>query len=53
MVCGMGSSECVRGGGVFVGVLVRVAYDIGMCFGKSVFFMNVCHEGCMSVVFGV
>jgi hypothetical protein len=34
------------------GVLVRDACDIGVCFGRSVLFMYVCHEGCMSVVFG-
>ena len=31
-------------------VLARVAYDIGMCSGRSVFFMYACHERCMSIV---
>jgi hypothetical protein len=52
-VCGMESIGRVRGGGVVVGVLVRVAYDIGVCSGRSVFLIYVCHAGCMSVVFGV
>ncbi len=53
MVCGMESIGRVRGGGVVVGVLVRVAYDIGVCSRRSVFLIYVCHAGCMSVVFGV
>jgi len=53
MLCGMGSIGCVRDGGVVVGGLVRVAYDIGVCSGRLIFFMYACHEGCMSVVFGV
>jgi len=35
------------------GMLVGFAYDVGVCSGRSVFFMYACHEGCMSVVFGV
>jgi hypothetical protein len=35
------------------GVLVRFAYDVGVCSGRSVFFKYACHERCMSVVFGV
>jgi hypothetical protein len=50
ILCGMGSSDCVRGGDVVVGLLVRAAYAVGVCSGRSVFFMYVCHEGCMSVV---
>ena len=38
---------------VVKGVLVRVAYDVGMCSGRSVFLMYAWHEGCMRVVFGV
>ena len=53
MLCGMGAIGCVRGGDVVVGVLFRVAYDIGVCSGRSVIFMYVCHEGCMSVIYGV
>ena len=53
MLCGIGSIGRVRGGCVVVGVLVRVTYDIVVCSGRSVFFMYVCHEGCMRVVFSV
>ena len=35
------------------GVLVRFAYDVGVCYGRSVFSMYACHESRMSVVFGV
>jgi hypothetical protein len=34
-------------------VLVRFANDVGVCSGRSVFFMYACHEGCTSVLFGV
>ena len=53
MLCGMEAIGYVSGGFVVEGVLVRVAYDIGVCFGRSDFFMYTCHEGCMSVGFGV
>ena len=53
MLCGLEAIGYVRGGAVVVGVLVRVAYDIGVCSGRSVFCVYVCHEGCMGVVFGV
>ena len=33
--------------------MVRFAYDVGVCSGRSVFFMYACHVGCMSVAFGV
>jgi hypothetical protein len=52
VLCGMGSIGCVGGGDVVLEVLVRVAYDIGVCSGRSILFMYVCHEGCISVVFG-
>ena len=45
MLCGMGYIGCVRGGGVVVGLLVRVVYDIGVCSARSIFFMYVWHEG--------
>jgi len=35
------------------GVLVRFAYDVWVCSGRSFSCMYACHEGCMSVVFGV
>ena len=35
------------------GALVRFAYDVGVCSGRSVFFMYTCHMGCTSVAFGV
>jgi hypothetical protein len=53
MFCGMGA---IGGVGVVVVVgllLVRFAYEDGVCFRRSVFFMYSCHEGCTSVVFGV
>ena len=53
MLCGVGAIGWVRGGFKVEGVMVRFAYDVGVCSGRSVFFMCVCHEGCMSVVFGV
>ena len=54
MLCDMGAVGCVRGVFVVEGVLVRFAYDVGVrVFWKVGFFMNACHEGCMSVVFGV
>ena len=53
MLCGMGAIGCIRGGLVVEGVLDWFGYDIGMCSGRSVFFMYVCLEGCMSVFFGV
>jgi hypothetical protein len=53
MLCGMGAIGCVRGGFMVGGVLVRVAYDIKVCSGRSVVFLYACHEGCMVVVFGV
>ena len=53
MLCGMGAVGCVRGCFVVEGVLVRFAYDVGVCSGRTVFLMNACHEGCMSAVFGV
>ena len=34
-------------------MLVRVAHDVGVCSWRSVFFMYACHEGCMSVIFGI
>jgi len=39
MVCGMGAIGWVRGGFMVEGVLVRFAYDVGVCSGRSVFFM--------------
>ena len=53
MLCGLGATGCVRGFFVVEGVLVRVIYDVGVCSGRSVFFMYACHVGCMSVVFVV
>ncbi len=53
MLCVMVDIGCVRGGFVVEGVLVRVPNYIGVCSGRSVFFMYACHEGSMSVVFGV
>ena len=53
MLCGMGAIGCVRGGLLVEKVLVGVAYDIRMCYGRSVFFMYACHEGYMSFVLGV
>ena len=53
MLCGMGAIGCVRGGFVVEGALVRAACDIDVCYGRSVFFMYACHEGCISVVFDV
>ena len=53
MLCGMGAIGCVRGNFVVERVLVGVAYDIKVCFGRSVFFMYAYHEGCMSIRFGV
>ena len=53
MLCGMGAIGCVRGGFVAEGMLVRAAYDIGVCSERSAFFMYACHEGCMSDVFGM
>ena len=32
------------------GVLDRGAYGGGVCSGSSVFYMYVCHEGCISVI---
>ena len=54
MLCGMGAIGCVRGDFVVEGMLVRIAYYVGVYFGSSVIiFMYACHEACMSVVFGV
>ena len=53
VLCGMGATGCVRGFVVLKGVLVWVAYDVGVYSGRSVFIMYVCHQGYMSVVFGV
>ena len=53
MLCGMGAIGWVRGGFMVERVLVRFAYDVGVCSGRSVFFMYACHKGCMSVVFDV
>jgi hypothetical protein len=53
MFRGMGA---IGGVGVVVVVrleLVRFVYEGGVCFGRSVLFMYMCHEGCTSVVFGV
>ena len=53
MLWGMGIVCLVGCGFMVVGALVRFAYDVGACFGMSVFFMYACHVGCMSVAFGV
>jgi len=41
----MGATGCVRGFVVLKGVLVSVAYNLGVCSGSEVFIMNVCHKG--------
>jgi hypothetical protein len=38
---------------VLSGVLDSVAYAVGVCVGMSIFFAQVCHKGCISVLFGV
>ena len=53
ILCGMGAIGLVRDGFVVRGVLVKFAYDGGVCSGRSVCCMYACHVGCISVVFGV
>ena len=43
----------LRGFVVLDAVLTSVAYYVGVCYGSSVCLMRACHEGCMSVSFGV
>ena len=51
MLCGIRVSDRFRGFVMLDGVLYNVAYDVGVCFGSSVFVMHVCHEGRVRVIF--
>ena len=32
---------------------MSVAYDVGVCSVSSDYVMYACHEGCMSIIFGM
>ena len=49
MLWGVGITSHLRGFVLLDGVLISVAYDVGVCYGRSFCFMYACHEGCMSV----